>query len=249
MGWQDRDYLHARHRCAAPFKPSETTQRWNWTVILCVLLGAFVLFKGYQWVLKRQETQRTPGYVQPAPQPAVPPAEAIPAPADPRPQWVKCLVDGQTMYTDAGCPQGAVAQRRQEDAVAPPPVRSSTQATTLYHCQAYSGETFWSSTHCNQHRALVDRMVNVSSSLPFEQQVQIAESRRRAVSTSATPSTLSSHASAHPAVADKRDACRRLNHLVAHWDAMARQPHSAQTQDWIREERKKVRDRQFALRC
>ena len=36
---------------------------------------------------------------------------------------------------------------------------------------------------------------------------------------------------------------------MTHYDAMARQPQSGQMQDWITAERKKVRDKQFSLRC
>jgi len=43
--------------------------------------------------------------------------------------------------------------------------------------------------------------------------------------------------------------CQALNETIARLDAMARQPQSAQTQDWIRNERKKARDRQFQIQC
>ena len=43
--------------------------------------------------------------------------------------------------------------------------------------------------------------------------------------------------------------CRSLDTQIERWDAMARQPQSVQTQDWIRDERKKARDRQFRLSC
>ena len=43
--------------------------------------------------------------------------------------------------------------------------------------------------------------------------------------------------------------CHALNEKIASLDAMARQPQSVQTQDWIRGERKKARDRQFQIQC
>ena len=42
--------------------------------------------------------------------------------------------------------------------------------------------------------------------------------------------------------------CKALNEPVTHRDSMARQPQTAQMQDWIRDQRKKARDRQFAWR-
>lgn len=43
--------------------------------------------------------------------------------------------------------------------------------------------------------------------------------------------------------------CKALDEHIKYLDAMARQPHSGQMQDWIKDQRKKDRDRQFALRC
>jgi len=47
----------------------------------------------------------------------------------------------------------------------------------------------------------------------------------------------------------KNAECRSLDTQIVHWDAMARQPQSAQSQDWITGERKKAWDRQFRLSC
>ena len=47
----------------------------------------------------------------------------------------------------------------------------------------------------------------------------------------------------------KKAECRSLDTQIERWDAMARQPQSAQTQDWIKDERKKARDKQFRLSC
>ncbi len=44
-------------------------------------------------------------------------------------------------------------------------------------------------------------------------------------------------------------ACVALEERIKYLDSLARQPQSGQTQDWIRGERKKARDRQFGLRC
>ena len=49
--------------------------------------------------------------------------------------------------------------------------------------------------------------------------------------------------------AAKKSECQSLNAQIEYWDAMARQPQGAQTQDWIRDQRKKARDRQFQIRC
>ncbi len=43
--------------------------------------------------------------------------------------------------------------------------------------------------------------------------------------------------------------CAALDERIKYLDAMARQPQGAQTQDWIRDERKKARDRQSRIPC
>lgn len=43
--------------------------------------------------------------------------------------------------------------------------------------------------------------------------------------------------------------CTDLNRQINDYDDLARQPYSADMQDWIRERRKAVRERQFAHRC
>ncbi|MBK0391353.1 hypothetical protein [Ramlibacter algicola] len=48
---------------------------------------------------------------------------------------------------------------------------------------------------------------------------------------------------------DRRAECAALEQAVLSIDAQARQPQSAAMQDWLASERKKHRDRQFALRC
>ena len=54
-------------------------------------------------------------------------------------------------------------------------------ADTIYLCKDYGGGTFWASTTCGNHKALIDRIVNVPGGLTFNQQVQIAEGQRNAV--------------------------------------------------------------------
>lgn len=49
--------------------------------------------------------------------------------------------------------------------------------------------------------------------------------------------------------ADRRAECAALARQIERWDAMARQPQSAQTQDWINARRQQARSRQFQLRC
>ncbi len=49
--------------------------------------------------------------------------------------------------------------------------------------------------------------------------------------------------------ATKKAECQFLDARITELDALSRQPQSAQTHDWIRDERKQTRDKQFRLSC
>ena len=127
---------------------------------------------------------------------------------------------------------------------------SVSQADTIYHCKAYGGGTFWTNGTCPSKSAHIDRIANVPSGMTFDQQVSIAEGQRADATgnTQTTTTNTYSYSNAAPQLGTKA-VCESLNTQVSHYDAMARQPQSGQMQDWITAERKKVRDKQFSLRC
>lgn len=49
--------------------------------------------------------------------------------------------------------------------------------------------------------------------------------------------------------AAKKSECQSLDAHIQYLDSMSRQPQGPQMMDWIREERKKARDRQFRIPC
>lgn len=120
-------------------------------------------------------------------------------------------------------------------------------AGSIYLCKGYGGGTFWSQAHCRQHNALIESIVSVPESLPFDQQVSLAEQQRRPAPANST-TTVTTVTRTAP-VQDNMSVCKSLDARIAQLDAMARQPQSGQMQDWIRGERKTARDRQFGLRC
>jgi hypothetical protein len=119
-------------------------------------------------------------------------------------------------------------------------------AGSIYLCKAYSGGTFWAQAHCYKHSALIDSIVSVPDNLPFDQQVNLAEQQR---SSTAIRSTVT-HTTVTTSPAQDRNAeCKALDARITNYDAQARQPQSGQMQDWISENKRKARDRQFSLRC
>ena len=122
------------------------------------------------------------------------------------------------------------------------------QAGAIYLCKAYSGGTFWAQQQCSQHSALIERIANVPDSLPFNQQVEIAQQQRNAATEATRVNSTTTHAYTQTGP-DQPTECKALKANVAHYDAMARQPQSGQMQDWISAQRRTARDRQFKLRC
>lgn len=140
----------------------------------------------------------------------------------------------------------------------------AAQAASIYLCKAYNGGSFWSSAHCREHGALIDRIESVPDRLPFDQQVSLAEqARARAAGLYQAPAPVQqgsvTHHSTHTVVVDgqmvhatgqgKAAECKALEARITQLDNMARQPQTGQMQDWIRDQKSKARDRQFGLRC
>lgn len=62
-------------------------------------------------------------------------------------------------------------------------------------------------------------------------------------------STAIEQANPGPDYAAIKAECAWLDARIKYLDDLARQPQSGQMQDWLRDERKKARDRQFRIRC
>jgi hypothetical protein len=238
LGLDDRDYMRQRNRRnldrllqdmdrQRPFTPP--AEQPSVLVMIGWWLGAaFLLFKAYGWWTEHHRPPSQPA-VYGQPRAAAEPLQHARAPqvtAPPAPQVV----------------------------YAPPPAAPVMEAPrprtggTIYLCRDYSGGSFWASDHCNRHNALIDRMVSVPEGMPFEQQVQLAEQRRQALSGS-TISVQTTAANTPSPAATNKALCQSLDARVNELDAMARQPQTGGTQDWIRMERQKTRDEQFRLRC
>jgi len=140
-----------------------------------------------------------------------------------------------------------------------PAVRNlgSAGAAQVFSCVTHSGGRFWSSVHCREKNALVERIESVPAGLPWEQQVEIADQQTRQgyatqrqqmqmrgarTAGEITPSGASGGGTA-------RQNCAYWNEQVAYYDAMARRPQSAEQQGWIAERRKETRDAQFRAGC
>lgn len=236
MGLDDRDYMRERHRRTfarmtmereRPFTPPADSPPFLLKLLTWVAIG-FVAYKAWGLWEANKAARR---YVAPSVQVSLlPPAsnagpvQGLPAPPAPR-----------VTSTAPAAPHMEA------------PRAAPRTGGTIYLCRAYGGGSFWASDHCNRHNALIDRMVSVPEGISFEQQVQIAEERRRALAADSPVQVTVSTPS--PQAASNKALCESLDNRVTTLDAMARQPQSGSMQDWIRSERQKTRDEQFRLHC
>ena len=105
----------------------------------------------------------------------------------------------------------------------------AASSATIYLCEGYSGGKFWSSVHCREKQALIDRMETVPDGLPFDQQVDMASQQRdKAQRLYQIPSVQVSPPGTQSAQPSYRTTCDAYSARISQLDAMARQPQSAQ---------------------
>jgi hypothetical protein len=227
MGLSDRDYMRERDRARRdsdrPFTPPSTSAGWPWTLLIWLVAG-FVLFKLY---VKHEPSQHQA------------PAKTV-------------RIQQQELQAGTASRAEVDEERASAEVARQPPPTTTRNATpssnTIYLCRAYNGGTFWAQAHCNQHNALIERIAYVPPDLPFDQKVAIATEQRRH-SAAMIQNDIRIAQTSEGRSASPHNECKALDARIVQFDALARQPQSAQMQDWIASQRKEARDRQFRLRC
>ncbi len=107
------------------------------------------------------------------------------------------------------------------------------------------GKTTYSDGDCPQGSATSQLFTKADYNLVAGLTPQQLAAVKRLDAQAATAATVAQNS---PVVTDTSE-CKALDAQIASLDAMARQPQTMQMQDWIRDQRKKARDRQFAIRC
>ena len=150
-------------------------------------------------------------------------------------------------YSDAPCKGGRLVD------TIPPVTNNSTadaaDSKTIYLCQGGGGCRFWSSQHCREHGAYIDRMENVPAHLPWETQVEMAKGQRDKAANLQQPAPVQPGYQQQSPAPNKQLTCQSLESRIKQLDSMARAGGTAQQLDWIAARRKEARDEQFRLRC
>ncbi len=128
----------------------------------------------------------------------------------------------------------------------------TASAATIYECRAYNGTNFLSNNYCSQSNGIGVRNWTVPDNMTFDQQVQnveVSKAKEASRLEAEIASKNQSQAEADNATQNKTYQCQRLDAAISTKDAELRQPHSAQWGDYLTEQRKKLTDKRFALRC
>ena len=192
-----------------PFRPAPENSLLRWIAAVLALLA--LSYTGHRvWESLRNQApsssarEGAPSLPPTAPSPRASSQTLPPSAMEPQSGIrivTKCVLNGNTIYSEDACPQGS----------------ASTRVVTREDHNLMTGLT--------------------PAQLAAANRIRPAEPPMTTVGQSESPP----HSTANE--------CKALDEHIKYLDAMARQPQSGQTQDWIRDQRKKARDRQFAIRC
>lgn len=128
----------------------------------------------------------------------------------------------------------------------------------IYRCRAYGGGQFWSSVHCQQHGALIERIESVPAGMNFERQVKVAEqgAGRGAKAVVAGDSRRSEQAILEREARVRAREQARQQARCAKWQAelerqqsFSRQQLTARRQDFIRNKQQVLRQQREQAGC
>jgi hypothetical protein len=174
-------------------------------------------------------------------------------PVDALPRKVEPSTDSGSVNKPSAQPRNTPSAVSRHDPYEPPRHETPRPAATreVYLCKGYAGSMFWSSSSCASQRASIDRIATVPGHLDWDQAVAEAERQRRAAAALYAAPNMPRTAGAitHATASPASNECAALDTYVQRLDDAARQPQGPQSQDRLREERRRARIRQAALHC
>lgn len=131
---------------------------------------------------------------------------------------------------------------------------SGPRLVRIYLCKRPDDQLFWLSEPCSARGWTIDRIELVPRELEWGDKVRYAQRKRnQALIDSAPPVHGGGEGrpavSAAPAAPSIGLECKSLEERVSWLDSLGRAGGGGYTMEWIREERRKARDKQFRLRC
>jgi guanyl-specific ribonuclease Sa len=224
MGLMDRDYMHEK-RSGQSFTPApEKSAVGTLFMVLVFVAALFLLYKLADWQLARRASDlaaQTAALVQSIP--SQPPTRQQ---ASPRSLPLT--------------PGSSTSDRTDREAPLP-----SAGNHVVTKC-IVNGKTSYSDDPCTSGAVMTQVTTRADHNI------------MKPVRVTATAEAEATFSPAHVEIAQnsapsdyaaKKSECQWLDTQIKNLDSMSRQPQSGQMMDWIRDERKKARDRQFRIPC
>lgn len=179
--------------------------------------------------------------VRPLPEPTVIAPRVLP-PEQPRSESAGQIYRCGNTYSNTPCEGGK--QIAQQSSLS---VGAST-TKEIYLCKDFHGNLTWESAACSVNGRFIERIARVSANMSWDEQVAIARQQRNRAHANASEQVVPV---ANRPTGGKANAseCRALDERVNWLDNLGRIGGGGYTMDWIREERRKARDRQFRIGC
>lgn len=255
MGLQDRDYwkerydenLNARRNTQDnPFVSEPTEMSFLSKFILTI---AFLLVAALAYRYQSEISKFLRGYFPTHPQRSVvlkpePPASPpkVLAPESPRFESTGQIYRCGSTYSNESCEGG----RPLEQQPSRPVDRSVTKQ--IYLCKDFQGNLTWESVQCSINGRFMDRIASVPANIPWNEQVEIARQQRDRAHAIAAEQVVP--VATRPSGGNVNSGeCQALEERVNWLDSLGRIGGGGYTMDWIRDERRKARDRQFRIGC
>lgn len=236
-----------------PFTPPPSSAgSWVWVLLLVAGMAALTAVGYQRWTGRSLQWPwhtdvARPVVASPPPKAVTDQAShALPAEVSP----TSASPSSPSVSRVSPSPRTSVSNGSSATAYRSEPRQPST--VTVYRCKTYQGGRFWSSSHCRDHGALVDRMETVPARLSPPMRIEVARSQAQSREAGARQVLVAEQRSARAnqrEVNAANEQCEAINRRIESIDAEARQPLSGRRQDQLREERQALRSRQFQLGC
>ncbi|WP_164091415.1 hypothetical protein [Comamonas thiooxydans] len=118
----------------------------------------------------------------------------------------------------------------------------------IYLCKDFHGNLTWESTACSANGRFIERIARVPANISWDEQVAIAREQRNRAHANASEQVVPVATRPTGGKANAAE-CQALDERVNWLDNLGRIGGGGYTMDWIREERRKARDRQFRIGC
>ena len=266
MGIQDRDYWKDRYNKSESASRPNTMDPQYWqrekpfsgtrhemsfvaklviTIVLLLIAAMAYRYQSQIVRLLRPETS-TPKPLDVAIQsPAVAPKR--PAAADTQSALISPAPSAQiyrcgTNYSHSPCPNAHQVEI---------PVnqhRDMSATREIYLCKDHYERLTWESVACSANGRFMDRIARVPAHLSWEEQVAVARQQRDRAHAIANEQIVSVAPRATGGKANTSE-CQSLDERVNWLDSLGRIGGGGYAMDWIREQRRLARDRQFRIGC